>query len=234
MATLDWTRFEYFSFDCYGTLIDWESGILGYLRPLLQSKGCDVSDSQVLSLYSEFEPREQSGPYRSYREVLAGVVRAFAVQFHFPASGAEADGLARSLAGWRPFPDTVQGLRELKSRYQLAVVSNIDDDLFALSATHLQVPFDAVITAQQARAYKPSRRNFELLLQKCGILPDRLLHVAESLYHDVVPACEMGISTVWVNRRQGKKAAATKLVEAQPDVEVAGIGELASIALGHQ
>jgi 2-haloacid dehalogenase len=228
---LDWPRFEWLSFDCYGTLIDWETGILAYLRPLLRSKGCDVSDAEILNLYSEFEPREQSGSYRSYREVLASVVRDFANKFRFEVNSAEAGGLAESLGNWRPFPDTVPGLRALKSRYRLAILSNIDDDLFALTAQHLQVPFDLVITAQQVRAYKPSRRNFALLLEQTGISTDGLLHVAESLYHDVVPARQMGISTVWVNRRQGKSAAATRLADAKPDLEVASIGALAGIAV---
>ena len=102
---LDFSRFDWLSFDCYGTLIDWETGLLGYLRPLLQGKGCDISDARILALYSEFEPREQAGHYRSYREVLAGVVRAFARELRFEVSGKEADGLAESIrelaAVWR-------------------------------------------------------------------------------------------------------------------------------------
>jgi 2-haloacid dehalogenase len=228
---LDFARFELLSFDCYGTLIDWEAGILGYLRPLLQRKGCDASDAQILNLYSEFEPREQSQAYRRYRDVLASVVRDYARELHFDVTEAEAAGLAESIKDWKPFPDTVDGLRRLKSRYRLAILSNIDDDLFAHTAKHLQVEFDLVVTAQQARAYKPSRRNFEILRERANLAPAKLLHCAESLYHDVVPAREMGIATVWVNRRQGKAAAATKLADAKADLEVASIGELASVAL---
>ncbi len=202
---LNWTQFEWLSFDCYGTLIDWESGILGYVRPLLRIKGCDVSDAQILNLYSELEPREQSGPYRSYREVLASVMHGFARELNFELSATEAAGLADSIADWKPFPDTVQGLRKLKSRYRLAILSNIDDDLFAFTAKHLEVPFDLVVTAQQVRSYKPSQQNFEVLLDRVGAAKDKLLHAAESLYHDVAPARQLGISTVWVNRRQGKR-----------------------------
>ena len=229
---MNWPQFEWVSFDCYGTLIDWEAGILGYIRPLLRARGCAVDDSQVLNLYSEFEPREQAGEYRSYREVLAAVMRAFAKQFNFEMSPAEANGLAESIADWRPFPDTIPGLRDLESRYRLAILSNIDDDLFAQTAEHLQVEFDLVVTAEQARSYKPSRNNFRLLLQRLDVSPDKLLHAAESLYHDVVPAQELGIATAWVNRRKGKKTAATRLVEANPDVEVANIQELARLAGG--
>jgi 2-haloacid dehalogenase len=163
--------------------------------------------------------------------VLASVVRDFAAEFKFPVSGTESAGLAESIRDWQPFPDTVPGLKKLHTRYKLAIPSNIDDDLFALTTKHLQVPLDLVVTAQQAQAYKPSRGNFELLLRRLGTGPDKLLHVAESLYHDVVPAREMGIATVWVNRRQGRAASATKLADAKPDLEVASIAELAELAL---
>ena len=228
---MDLAQFEYLSFDCYGTLIDWESGILAYLRPLLQSKGASVTEGGILNLYSEFEPRQQQPPYRSYREVLAGVVRDFAAHFDFAVSAEEAAGLADSIRDWQPFPDTVAALRRLQSRYKLAVLSNIDDDLFWLTAPKLGVDLDLLVTAQQVQSYKPSLRNFERLLQELPVEQSRLLHVAESLYHDVVPAHSLGISAVWVNRRQNKPAAATKLVNARPDLEVPTVGALADLAM---
>lgn len=228
---IDLSQFEFLSFDCYGTLIDWESGILGYLRPLLIRKGCKVSDDEILNLYSEFEPRSQQA-YQRYREVLADIVRDFGSHYGFAASEEEGRGLADSVRDWQPFPDTVPALKALKTRYKLAVLSNIDDDLFAPTAPKLGVELDLLVTAQQVRAYKPSLRNFETLLQRLPIAKDRLLHVAQSLYHDVVPARSLGIATVWVNRRQGRPASATKLVEARPDLEVATVGELADLALG--
>jgi 2-haloacid dehalogenase len=231
---LDFSRFEWLSFDCYGTLIDWESGLLGYLRPLLKGKGCDISGAQVLALYSEFEPRQQARHYRRYREVLASVVRDFAHEFSFEVSDNEADGLAESIREWQPFGDTVAGLQRLHSRYKLAVLSNIDDDLFAYTAPKLEVPFDAVVTAQQVHSYKPSLNNFEALLRRYAIPRERLLHVAESLYHDVAPAHSLGIATVWVNRRQGNEAAASKLADVKPDLEVANVGRLAELAAPRQ
>jgi len=228
---LDFSRFDYLSFDCYGTLIDWESGILGYLHPLLRSKGCDASDGQILNLYSECEPRQQDLSYRSYREVLNSVMRDFGREFHVDFTDAEVSGLADSIRGWEPFSDTVPALRRLKSRYKLAVLSNIDDDLFAFTAPKLGVKLDALVTAQQAQGYKPSLRNFELLLERLSIDQSRLLHVAESLYHDVVPARALGIATVWVNRRQGKPAAATRMAAAVPDIEVPTVASLAEIAV---
>jgi len=228
---LDFSRFEYLSFDCYGTLIDWESGILGYLRPLLQSKGCSPSDAQLLNFYSECEPRHQQLPYRSYREILCSVMLDFADEFRVQLSDAEVQGLANSIRTWEPFPDTVPALRRLKSQFKLAILSNIDDDLFAMTAPKLGVQLDCVVTAQQAQSYKPSLHNFEMLLDRLQIERSRLLHVAESLYHDAVPAHSLGIATVWVDRRQGKDAAATKVVVAQPDLEVPTLAALADLVV---
>ena len=231
---LDFSRFEWLSFDCYGTLIDWETGLLGYMRPLLKGNGCDISDAQILALYSEFEPRQQAGHYRRYREVLTAVVRDFAHEFSFDVTDNEADGLAESIRQWQPFADTVAGLQRLHSRYKLAVLSNIDDDLFAYTAPKLEVRFDAVVTAQQVHSYKPSLNNFEALLRRYAIPRENLLHVAESLYHDVAPAHSLGITTVWVNRRQGKAAAASKLADVRPDLEVPDVGRLAELAVPDQ
>jgi 2-haloacid dehalogenase len=146
-------------------------------------------------------------------------------------TAAEADGLAQSIPAWPPFADTVPALRRIHSRYKLAIASNIDDDLFAESALHLQIPFDAIVTAAQVRSYKPAHNHFDELLRRIAIPRERLLHVAESLYHDVVPVCSLGIATVWVDRRKGK-AAASKLVEAQADLEVPDLSVLSDLAVG--
>jgi 2-haloacid dehalogenase len=225
---LDFAQFEWVSFDCYGTLIDWESGILGYLQPLLRSKARELTDGEVLRMYSEFEPAEQAKAYRSYRDVLASVVRDFASELRFDVSDNDTSGIADSIRDWKPFSDTIPALRVLKRKYMLAILSNIDDDLFAYSADKLLVPFDCVVTAQQAQSYKPALNNFDLLLKRLSIPRSRLLHVAESLFHDVAPANSLGIKTVWVNRRRGKPAAASKLVDAKPDMEVLDLADLAA------
>ncbi len=225
---LDFAQFEWVSFDCYGTLIDWESGILGYLQPLLRSKARDLTDAEVLRMYSEFEPSEQAKAYCSYRDVLSNVVQDFARELHFEVSEEEASGLADSIRDWKPFSDTIPALRILQREYKLAILSNIDDNLFTYSAEKLGVRFDSVVTAQQAQSYKPALNNFNLLLTRLSIPRPHLLHVAESLFHDVEPANSLGIKTVWVNRRQGKPAAASKLVDAKPDLEVRDLAELAS------
>ena len=234
---MDFSRFTTISFDCYGTLIDWESGILPVLRAVLANHGQSLPDAAILELYGEFEAEAESGPYRSYREVLESVVRAFAERFHFQASSSEIHSLHESVHAWLPFPDTVPALRELQRRYKLAVISNIDDDLFAETRKHLGVEFDGVITAEQARSYKPSLDNFRLALRKLALSPDRLLHAAQSVYHDVVPARSLGISTVWVNRRSARpgigavRASAALPSEQQADLEVPDLASLAKAAM---
>src|SRR6267378_6121360 len=203
---MDFSRFTAISFDCYGTLIDWESGILPVLRRLLgnHDQSQSLSDAAILELYGEFEAEAESGPYKSYREVLQSVVRAFAHRLEFESTSAEIRSLHKSVHTWPPFPDTVAALRELQKRFKLVVISNIDNDLFAETWKHLNVEFDAVITAEQARSYKPSINNFQMALRTLALPPDRLLHAAQSVYHDVVPARSLGISTVWVNRKSAR------------------------------
>ena len=229
---LDFTRFQVLTFDCYGTLIDWETGIFGALRPILTAHGRTVTDAELLEFYSELELQAEQREYQSYREVLKSVVRGFGERLGFVPSESEVRSLPESLANWLPFPDTVAALRKLKSRYQLAITSNVDDDLFAVTARRLEVQFDHVITAQQARAYKPSRRVFKLAQERIGVKPDQWLHVAQSVYHDVVPAKSLGIATVWVNRPSPRPGAgAAKAASAQPDLEVHSLKALADLAL---
>jgi 2-haloacid dehalogenase len=231
---MNFSRFTTISFDCYGTLIDWEAGILPTLRTVLANHGLahGLSDAAILELYGEFEAQAESGPYQSYREVLQSVMRAFAERFHFEASSAEIRLLHESVRAWPPFPDTLPALRELKKRYKLVVISNIDDDLFAETRKHLDVEFDGVITAEQARSYKPSINNFQMALRTLAIFPDQLMHAAQSVYHDVVPARSLGISTVWVNRKSARPGiGAVRASAGQPDLEVCDLAGLAAAAM---
>ena len=240
---MDFSRFTTISFDCYGTLIDWESGILPVLRHVLgshgqsQSQSQNLTDAAILELYGEFEAEAESGPYQSYREVLQSVVRAFAERFHFEASSAEIRSLHESVHAWPPFPDTVAALHELQKLYKLVVISNIDDDLFAETRKHLDVEFDGVITAEQARSYKPSINNFQMALRTLALSPDRLLHAAQSIYHDVVPARSLGISTVWVNRKSARpvigavRGSAALASEKRADLEVPDLASLAAAVM---
>jgi 2-haloacid dehalogenase len=226
---MDFSRFTTISFDCYGTLIDWESGILPVVRAVLASHGQSLPDAALLELYGEFEAQAESGPYQSYRNVLQAVVRAFANRLHFEASSGEIRSLAESVPAWPPFPDTVQALRELQKHYKLVVISNIDDDLFAETRKNLGVEFDGVITAQQAKSYKPSINNFQIALRTLALSSDRLLHAAQSIYHDVVPARSLGIATVWVNRKSARPGiGAVRVSAGQPDLEVPDLASLAA------
>ena len=227
---LDFGRFRVLTFDCYGTLIDWESGILAALGPLLAAHGKSLADDKLLELFGGLEAEAEAGEYQSYRKVLEGVARGVGRRLGFEASEQEARSLPESLKNWPPFPDTVAALGKLKSRFKLAIVSNTDDDLFAQTARLLEVPFDWVITAQQAGSYKPSHRNFKLALERIALPPDQVLHCAQSIYHDVVPARELGLATVWVNRRGAKGGGATKAALGQPDVEVPDLKTLAEMA----
>jgi 2-haloacid dehalogenase len=219
--SLDFGQFEVVSFDCYGTLIDWESGLLAALRPILSHHRIEISDQTILETYAEIEARLEKGDYLPYRTILQRSVQELGQRYHFVPTLAEIESLPASLASWHPFPDTVAALQALKQRYRLTIISNIDPDLFAGSAQHLQVPFDWVVTAQHVGAYKPSTRPFQRASEIMQIPVTKQLHVAQSLYHDVMPARSLGLATVWVNRRQHQPGfGATPPAEAQPDLEV--------------
>jgi 2-haloacid dehalogenase len=228
---LDFDRFTYLSFDCYGTLIDWESGILAALRPILEQHGIVRADDELLELYGELESAAERGPYLRYRDLLASVVDGFGARWGFTPTAEERASLAASVADWPVFPDTVVALQSLARRFRLVILSNIDDDLFAGSARRLQVPFAQVITAQQVGSYKPNPRNFQTLIERLGGATGRILHVAQSLFHDIAPANALGLTTVWVNRRHDKPGAgATPPATAKPDLEVPDLATLAAMA----
>jgi 2-haloacid dehalogenase len=229
---LDFSRFEILTFDCYGTLIDWETGILSELHRILSSHGKQIDDAAILKLYGDFEQRSEQGAFRPYREVLESVVRQFGEKFRFTPSPEEVRSLPDSLPAWKPWPDTGSALRQLKTRFRLAIFSNVDDDLFAGTRPQLQVDFDEVVTAQQAQAYKPSLKLFELALSRIKTPAHRVLHVAQSVYHDVVPAQSLGLATVWVNRPSARPGVgAVKAAEAKPDLTVSSLSELAAAAI---
>jgi 2-haloacid dehalogenase len=229
--TLDFNRFEILTFDCYGTLIDWETGLLSALHRILSAHGKKIDDATVLELYGNFEQLSEQGTFRPYREVLQSVVRQFGDKLGFVSTVEQARSLPDSLALWKPWPDTVAALRQLKSRYRLAILSNVDDDLFAATRPQLEVEFDEVITAQQAQAYKPSLKIFELALARIQAPAHRILHVGQSTYHDVIPAQALGLATVWVNRPSARPGVgAVKTAHAEPDLEVSSLAELAELA----
>jgi 2-haloacid dehalogenase len=227
---MDFSRFTTISFDCYGTLIDWEAGILPIIRSMLATHGQNLPDAAILEHYGEFEAEAESGAYRSYRDVLESVVRAFADRFHFEATPAEIRSLPDSVPSWPHFADTPAALRELEKRYKLVVISNIDDDLFAQTQKYFDVEFEGVITAEQARSYKPSVNNFQMALRRLALAPDCWLHAGQSIYHDVVPARSLGISTVWVNRKSARPGiGAVRASAGKPDLEVPDLASLVAM-----
>jgi 2-haloacid dehalogenase len=219
------------TFDCYGTLIDWENGMLAVLPPLLSRNGSKVSDLQILELYGEIEAELESGPYLPYRQILAKTAQEIGGRLGEKVSAEEGRAFAASLMSWKPFADTVPALQSLAKRFRLGIISNVDDDLFAETRKKLSpVEFDFAVTAQQMQSYKPAQRNFEEAIRRSGLGKDQILHAGQSLYHDIAPANALGIRNVWVNRpsiRPGSGAARPGM--ATPDYQVSTLVELSSL-----
>lgn len=224
--------FDVLTFDCYGTLVDWQGGIVDYLQPVLTRHDAHVTDDFILEFFSAAEPALQRKGGK-YEEVLRGVLDRFGARLGFLPTPAERDGFPASLGEWKPFPDTVDALQRLATRFQLAIISNIDDALFSLTKKSLGIEFAHVTTAEAAGAYKPETCVFETALADIGCGPDRVLHVAESLYHDIAPANELQLATVWIDRNQGAQGAAQR-VEAQPTWTFPTLGEFADTLLGRR
>ena len=233
MPALAFDRFEALTFDCYGTLIDWEAGILAALRPIAGSVAAGHSDDDLLERYGAAEAPLEAGPYLRYREVLARSAAEVCRGLGTSPEEAALTAFGGSVVAWPAFPDSAEALARLHRRFRLAVITNCDDDLFAASARRLGTTFDEVVTAQRAGAYKPSHRNFELMFERLAIPRDRILHVAQSLFHDHVPAKELGLATAWVDRRRGRQGSgATPPANATPDLAVPSMAAFADLALG--
>lgn len=219
---MNFDQFTHLTFDCYGTLIDWERGILAALTPVIERRGLPVDPAHLLRLYAKYEAQEEAGPYKSYRDVLRGVMAGIAAELGFAPREDELAALPDSVGDWPAFPDSAEALKTLKTRFKLVILSNIDDAMFAQSNRHLGVEFDEIITAQQVGSYKPARRNFHVALERLGVPKTQILHVAQSLFHDHVPAKELGFTTIWVNRPSILPDTGVSLpVDVTPDLEVA-------------
>jgi 2-haloacid dehalogenase len=217
----NFNQFEVFSFDCYGTLIDWETGIINALKPFLEKNNIQLSESEILENYGIIEPEIQKSGFQNYKTVLQKVIDGLGEKLKISVHQEDKNILVDSLKDWPPFSDTVEMLIKLKEKYKLAIISNIDDDLFSFSNEHLQIEFDWIITAEQVQSYKPSLNNFNQAIKKLGLPKENILHVAQSIFHDIVPAKRVGLKTVWVNRRHNKKGfGATPEANAKPDFEV--------------
>jgi 2-haloacid dehalogenase len=228
---IDFGAFDVLTFDCYGTLIDWEAGILAGLHAVLGPRGVAADDEELLRRHAAHEARIEEGPYRRYREVLAGALAGVCGELGVEPTADELAAFGGSVGDWPAFPDSAAALARLHERFGLAVITNCDDDLFAASSLRLGVDFDFVITAQQVGAYKPSHRGFEVAFERIDRPRSRILHVAQSLFHDHVPAKALGLTTVWVNRRHDRPGTgATPPADAMPDLVVPDMATFADLA----
>jgi 2-haloacid dehalogenase/putative hydrolase of the HAD superfamily len=214
--------YDVITFDCYGTLIDWETGIAEAFLGAARGEGRAADRDAVLAAYGEIEPAVEARAYRSYRDVLTDTAVEVGRRLGWPLTRARAAFLAESLPAWKPFPDTDPSLLSLQRRgYRLGILSNVDDDLLAGTRRHLSARFDLLITAQQVGSYKPAAGHF--LEARKRLAGQRWLHAAQSYFHDVVPCAALGIPVVWVNRK-GEPPAGS----ARPTGEVATLAELVS------
>ncbi len=234
--TLDLTAYDALSFDCYGTLIDWEAGIAAVLGPWARRNDPSITDEQVLVAYSENEADvEREAPTTLYPDVLREAFRRTGQVLGFDVTDEDADALGTSVPDWPAFADSVDALTRLKRHYKLIILSNIDRESFAASNRRLQVEFDEIITAQDVGSYKPNPANFAALLTRVDEIGStgRLLHVAQSLFHDHVPGKQVGLPSVWINRRHaqpGWGATPDPRVAVTPDLEFPSMAAFADAA----
>ena len=225
-------QFQVLTFDCYGTLIDWETGLWTALEPIFARYNINIEQEAALQLYGELESALEAGPYLAYKTVVATVLGQLGQRLGFTPTAEEAAEFGLSVKQWPAFADSPAALQRLQQRYKLAIISNVDDDLFAASEQRLGLKFDWIITAQQVQSYKPSLNNFQRAFERLALPQSAILHVAQSLFHDIVPANQIGLNTVWVNRRHDNPGfGATPAAEAQPDLVVPSLAALAD-ALG--
>jgi 2-haloalkanoic acid dehalogenase type II len=235
-SQLPWNEFRLLTFDCYGTLIDWEQGILGVLQPWAWKNHLAASAEELLRAFAIAESElQREKPQTMYGDILRESMARIAASFGSAAGAREQEALAASVHAWPVFSDTGEALRVLQNWHKLMVVSNVDRASFARTAPKLVVTLDGVVTAEEVGAYKPDKRMFERAFAVAGhwgIQPHQILHVAQSLYHDLRPAKALGLSTVWVDRRGGKAGGATPESSADfsPDLRVTSLGALAEIA----
>jgi 2-haloacid dehalogenase len=203
------TDFDALSFDCYGTLIDWEAGIAAVLRRWAASRRLALDDEALLAAFSGSEAAaEAEHPDELYPAILARSMRGLGSEFGAEVSEQDAQSLARSVPDWPAFADSADALRALGQRYKLIILSNVDRSSFAASNRRLGASFAGILTAEDIGSYKPSPRNFEALAaeaSRLGVRKGRLLHVAQSLFHDHVPAKKAGLPTAWINRRRNRR-----------------------------
>jgi 2-haloacid dehalogenase len=228
---IEWSRIRALSFDCFGTLVDWEKGILGNLKAGLMTRGGKepstyYDDDELLRFYGQAEPAAQGTPFKPYRDVLKMALLRIGDAGHLRVK--DPDILVNGLLAWPVFDDVPDALRRLKTRFKLALVTNCDRDMIAAIEGRLGVPFDAIVTSDEVAAYKPSPKLLEEALKRLDVAKDALVHVAQSLFHDIEPARTLGIASVHVDRREGRPGGATPrpTTTVVPDLKVKNLAEL--------
>jgi 2-haloalkanoic acid dehalogenase type II len=215
-------RYDVVTFDCYGTLIDWEDGIASAFAREAAEDGVVLDRARILGAYHELEPEIEAAEYRPYRDVLGATSMRVAQRLGWPLTEERARFLPESLRAWKPFPDTNSALERLAaSGHRLGILSNVDDDLLEETRRHFRVSFDVVVTAEQVRSYKPAPGHFLEARRRIG--SDRWIHAAQSFFHDVVPARTLGVPVAWINRKGERPAGAGVTAE----VELRNLAELA-------
>lgn len=229
--------FKALTFDCYGTLIDWESGMIAGLTPLTGKVKTALTRDQILEAHARAESSQQHfTPAMKYSELLAIVYKRLAEEWGVQVSLEECLAYGASVKDWPAFPDSAEALAYLKKHYKLVILSNVDNASFTHSNAKLKVAFDAVYTAQDIGSYKPADRNFDYMLDKLktlGVEKSQILHTAESLFHDHVPANRQGLASCWIYRRAGKEGfGATMNPGIMPDINFR-FTSMAELAAAH-
>jgi putative hydrolase of the HAD superfamily len=203
------TDFDALTFDCYGTLIDWESGMFEALRGLTGKVARTLTRNQVLEAHARHESSQQRyTPAKRYRELLPIVYKRLAEEWGVHVTHEECVEYGRSVANWPAFEDSAGALQYLKKYYKLVILSNVDNESFQASNAKLNVGFDAVYTAEDVGSYKPAERNFEYMLEKLDglrVKKEKILHTAESMFHDHKPANDSGLASCWIYRRHAQE-----------------------------
>lgn len=235
----DFAQFTTLSFDCYGTLIDWESGIAAAMRPWAEGAGLELGDAELVSAHASHETHvQQDNPTMRYPAVLGHVLRSVGADFDLAVTDADAEAYGNSVKDWPAFADSTDALTRLKNRYRLVILSNVDRASFAHSNSRLAVDFDLIITAEDVGSYKPDLNNFTLMFDRLPEIDSSrldLLHVAESLYHDHEPSETLGLPSAWIHRRHDKPglgATSPPSGQVEPRWRFTSMKDFADAALG--
>lgn len=226
------------TFDCYGTLIDWESGMVAALEPLTRRVQPALTRNQILEAHAHHESAQQAQtPARLYRDLLAIVYKRLAEQWGVAVSWEECIAYGASVGNWPAFPDSAEALAYLKQHYKLVILSNVDNQSFAVSNKRLGVAFDAIYTAEDIGSYKPSQRNFDYMtdnLRGLGVERRQILHVAESLFHDHVPGKRHGLASCWIYRRHAQEGFGATMNPGEMPAVAYRFTSMAELAAAHR